>query len=46
MEVITQPDAEHAVALVARLLEDRVRAKEDTVLGLATGRTMEQVYDR
>lgn len=45
MQVITQKDAKHAVSLVARLLENRVRAKGNTVLGLATGRTMEQVYE-
>lgn len=46
MEVITQPDATQAVTLVARLLEDRVRNKPCAVLGLATGRTMERVYER
>lgn len=46
MEVIIRPDAQQAVALVARLLEDRVRQRPDSVLGLATGRTMEKVYDR
>lgn len=44
MEVITRPSAEHAVDLVARLLADRVRDKPASVLGLATGRTMERVY--
>ena len=46
MEVITQPDAARAVELVARLLDERVRAKANTVLGLATGRTMERVYEK
>ena len=46
MEVITRPDAEAAVALVARLIEARLRAEPDLVLGLATGRTMERVYAR
>jgi len=46
MEVITRPDAEAAVELVARLIADRLRAKPDLVLGLATGRTMERVYAR
>lgn len=46
MEVITRPDAAQAVSLVARLLEDRVRHKARTVLGLATGRTMERVYEQ
>jgi glucosamine-6-phosphate deaminase len=31
--------------LAARLIAARVRAKPDLVLGLATGRTMERVYD-
>lgn len=46
MEVIVRPDAEAAVALVARLIEERLRARPELVLGLATGRTMERVYDR
>ena len=44
MEVIVRPDPERAVALVARLLEERLRARPALVLGLATGRTMERVY--
>ncbi|MFT6302141.1 MAG: glucosamine-6-phosphate deaminase [Granulosicoccus sp.] len=46
MEVIIRPDAEQAVGLVAQLLEDRVRQKSTAVLGLATGRTMERVYEQ
>ncbi len=46
MEVIVRSDADAAATLVARLIADRVRAKPDLVLGLATGRTMERVYDR
>ncbi|MFV0332990.1 MAG: glucosamine-6-phosphate deaminase [Tropicimonas sp.] len=46
MEVIIQPDAAQAVDLVARLLAERIRARPDIVLGLATGRTMEDVYER
>jgi glucosamine-6-phosphate deaminase len=46
MEVITRPTADSAVDLVARLIEERLRAKPDLVLGLATGRTMERVYAR
>ena len=46
MEVIVRPDAEAAVALVVRLLANRLRARPDLVLGLATGRTMERVYAR
>jgi len=44
MEVIIRPDAARAVALVADLLEARLRRHPEQVLGLATGRTMEQVY--
>lgn len=44
MEVITRKTAEDAVNIVARLLAARIRQKPDAVLGLATGRTMEQVY--
>ena len=46
MEAIVRPTAGEAVALVARLIEARLRKRPDLVLGLATGRTMEQVYDR
>ncbi len=46
MEVIIRPNAEQAAKLVARLIAARLRAKPDLVLGLATGRTMERVYDR
>jgi glucosamine-6-phosphate deaminase len=45
MEVIIRPDAGAAASLTARLIADRLRAKPDLVLGLATGRTMERVYD-
>ncbi|SFG63180.1 glucosamine-6-phosphate deaminase [Palleronia marisminoris] len=46
MEVIPCPDRDRAVALTARIIETRLRAKPDLVLGLATGRTMEEVYAR
>ena len=46
MEVIVRPDADAAAALAAQLIAARVRDKPDLVLGLATGRTMERVYDR
>jgi len=44
MEIVIRPDANNAVVLVSQLLSARVRVKPDCVLGLATGRTMEQVY--
>jgi glucosamine-6-phosphate deaminase len=46
MEVVVQPDADAAAMLTARLIAARVEAKPDLVLGLATGRTMEAVYQR
>jgi glucosamine-6-phosphate deaminase len=46
MEVIIRPTAEKAAELVSRLVSARLRSKPDLVLGLATGRTMERVYDR
>ncbi len=46
MEVIIRPTAEQAAELVAWLTAARLRSKPDLVLGLATGRTMERVYDR
>jgi glucosamine-6-phosphate deaminase len=44
MEVIIQPDEARASLLVARLIATAVRARPRLVLGLATGRTMEAVY--
>ncbi len=44
MEVIIRPDAVAAVDLVARLIAERIHQQPKTVLGLATGRTMEKVY--
>jgi glucosamine-6-phosphate deaminase len=46
MEVIIQTSPEEVAELTSRLIAARVRAKPDLVLGLATGRTMERVYDR
>jgi glucosamine-6-phosphate deaminase len=46
MEVIIRKTPEEAAELTARLVAARVRAKPGLVLGLATGRTMERVYDR
>jgi len=44
MEVIIRPTAGRAARLAARLVAGALRAKPTLVLGLATGRTMEQVY--
>ena len=46
MEVIIRTTPDEAAELTARLIAARVRAKPELVLGLATGRTMERVYDR
>jgi glucosamine-6-phosphate deaminase len=46
MEVIIRTSPEEAAELASRLIAVRLRAKPDLVLGLATGRTMERVYDR
>jgi len=46
MEVIIRPDAEAASDLVARIIAAEIRAKPSCVLGLATGRTMDRVYQR
>lgn len=45
MEIVVRPDAKSAVALVSQLLASRVHDKPDAVLGLATGQTMERVYE-
>jgi glucosamine-6-phosphate deaminase len=45
VEILIRPSAAHVARLVARLVADRVRAKPELVLGCATGRTMESVYD-
>ncbi|MDD3703914.1 MAG: glucosamine-6-phosphate deaminase [Lentisphaerae bacterium] len=44
MEVIIKPSAESAVKLTAELIGDAVRMRPESVLGLATGRTMESLY--
>jgi glucosamine-6-phosphate deaminase len=46
MEIIILPSPKEVAELASRLIAARVRAKPDLVLGLATGRTMERVYDR
>ena len=46
VEVIIQSTPEAAAELLARLVAHDLRAQPHLVLGLATGRTMESVYDR
>ncbi|MGC8830054.1 MAG: glucosamine-6-phosphate deaminase [Verrucomicrobiia bacterium] len=46
MEVIIRPNADAAADLVARIVADELRANPYLVLGLATGRTMERVYQK
>lgn len=46
MEVIIQPNAELAAQSVAGLIALALSAKPDLVLGLATGCTMESVYEQ
>ena len=46
MEVIVRNTREEAVALTADILARALRTKPSLTLGLATGRTMEAVYDR
>src|SRR6267142_1958988 len=46
MEVIIQSNAEMAARTVADLIARALSAKPDLVLGLATGCTMESVYDQ
>ena len=44
MEVIIMPDERRATLLSARLIADQIRRKPSCTLGLATGRTMENLY--
>jgi len=46
MELVIQPNAERAAWLVASLIARALREKPNLVLGLATGRTMECVYNQ
>jgi glucosamine-6-phosphate deaminase len=46
MEIIIKPDAHMAARLAARKIAALVRKKPDAVLGLATGRTPLETYDR
>lgn len=44
MQVIIRPDKESACDLTAAIIDKRIRKHLDSVLGLATGRTMEMLY--
>lgn len=45
MEILIQDSAAAAAKLTATIVANRLRDKPDLVLGCATGRTMESVYD-
>jgi len=45
MEVIIRPTESDAEWMAARLMAEAIRSKPSAVLGLATGRTMERVYE-
>ncbi len=44
MEAIIRPNQDSAAQLVARIIAKELRSQPSSVLGLATGRTMESVY--
>lgn len=44
MQVIIQDSREQAVSLAAAVIADQLKRKPNSVLGLATGRTMERLY--
>lgn len=46
MEVIIQPDARSAAQLVVKIIANEIRMRPQLVLGLATGKTMEKVYQQ
>ncbi len=45
MEVIIRPDSHAASVLAARLISNQITNKPSSVIGLATGGTMERVYE-
>jgi glucosamine-6-phosphate deaminase len=45
MEILILPDAEQAARKIAEIIAEAMERKPDLVLGLATGRTMEKVYE-
>lgn len=46
VEILILPTADAAERLAARLVADRIAARPELVLGCATGKTMEGIYDR
>lgn len=46
MEIVVRPDRQAVCDLAARLIAARLRARPALVLGLATGRTMSDIYAR
>ncbi len=44
MQIIIRPTMEAATKLAARIMANKITSKPDSVLGLATGRTMERLY--
>ena len=46
MEVIIRPNKEKATDLAANLIADQLTSKSRSVFGLATGRTMEELYQK
>ena len=46
MEVIIRPSTEVATELASQLIAEKIRQKPFLCLGLATGRTMEKVYNK
>ena len=46
MEVIIRPDAEEAFNIASQIISDAIWERPQICLGLATGRTMESVYDK
>jgi glucosamine-6-phosphate deaminase len=45
VELLIRPTAARAARLAAHVVAERVRATPELVLGCATGRTMDAVYD-
>jgi glucosamine-6-phosphate deaminase len=45
VELLIRPTREHVARLAARIVAERVREKPTLVLGCATGKTMDRLYD-